>query len=100
MSEDQQVTSTEGAFRFLADFCAPTEAICTHDQNVVIGAPIGDAWDDHELAPVFCIGCKGVFMATIWRIDRETDFREMTPSQRARYVPMTTAEVGRSWSAA
>jgi hypothetical protein len=94
MSEDQQVTSTEGAFRFLADFCAPTEAICTHDRLAVLDAPRGGFETDHEIADVYCIDCKGLFVATIWCIDRPTELRPMSKHEAARFGPQAIAQAG------
>ena len=67
--------------------------ICTHDRLLVIDAPRGGFEDDHETASVSCIDCSGLFVATIWAIDRPTELRAMTPAERARFVPLSEVEV-------
>lgn len=99
MSDHLQVTSDEGALRFLADFCATTEPLCTHDELIVLHAPYGDFCDDHEIAPVSCYGCQGLFMATIYKTEQATELTPMSAAQIARYVPQprTSSQAGSAW---
>lgn len=76
--------------------------LCTHDRLVVINPPRGDFTDDHETADSFCIDCKGLFVATIWKTERATELRPMTNAEIARsgVTPLTTSQVGSAFGSA
>lgn len=100
------ITNSDGTASFLDDLLSrvreadgdDTEALCTHDESYVLSPPRGDFSDDHETVDVMCRHCKGLFVATIWKIDRPTEYTPMRASDRARYAPMTTSQAGSAWS--
>ena len=68
--------------------------LCEHEELVELGPERGDAMSDHTLCDVQCCGCAGYFVATFWRIDRETELRPMHELERAQYVAVTTESYG------
>lgn len=70
--------------------------LCTHDRLMTIGPSRGDFTDDHETADSYCIDCKGLFVATIWKTERATELRAMTNAEieRSGVTPLTTSQVG------
>lgn len=61
------------------------QGACAHTALETLGPSQGDACDDHETQSVRCYGCTGLFLATIWRTDRETELRPMTTTEAKRY---------------
>ncbi len=56
---------------------------CAHKNLTVLRATTRSAFDDHETADVQCKACGGLFIATIYATDRETELSPMPAAKVA-----------------